>query len=142
MSLRELTLEELMLVAGGEGEGNGNGGDSPGTGSAGAGDGQGNGASGGGIGTGGGMASAGGYGFGPAPQNAQVASLQSSAINVGLGILGNMIYDAGKAIVANGPYGPQNPGSSLGVPSGPDPVGTTPQDGYGVDGQRSSGPGG
>lgn len=43
MGLRELTIDELLLVSGGEGEGNG--GDSGGTGSSGSGDGQGNGAS-------------------------------------------------------------------------------------------------
>lgn len=142
MSLRELTLEELMLVAGGEGEGNS--GDSPDTGSAGAGDGQDNDASGGGIGTGGGMANAGGYGFGPAPPNAQVAGLaRDVAVQVGI--------EAGKALLGyaydhSSPYGQSQNGKgvspSLGVSSGPDPVGGTPQDGYGVDGQRSSGPGG
>ena len=63
MSLRELTLDELVLVSGGT---EGNGGDSGGMGSSGGGDGQGGGASGNG-GTDSGMGTDGGsYGFGVA----------------------------------------------------------------------------
>ena len=108
MGLRELTVEEMLLVAGGEGEGNG--GDSAGTGS--------DGANGGGSessGDGGNEAGAGAYGvpdpgFGPGPMQDQTNDNMEVAAPVTNDSMDN----------AYGRGGP--PGNFNGGPGFPDPA--------------------
>ncbi len=92
MSLRELTVEELFQVSGGEG-GEGGGGDNPGTGSNGGGDGNGNGAS--------GSPSSGGY----AAENGtyQTASLVTTVRDAGLGWALDKGFDAFNNVSNPGP---------------------------------------
>lgn len=85
MSVRELTSEEMLLVAGGM---EGNGGDQAGIGSNGSGDGQGNGASSnGGTDSGMGTSPGGGYGFGIATSTEDNAGMAvaSNALAIGVG---------------------------------------------------------
>lgn len=102
MTVRELTFEELMLVAGGN---EGNGGDQAGTGSMGGGDGQGNGASG---------SADGGYGFSfdAGVSLSVVADARSHFIGgvVGWGV--GKLMDAAVDVV----NGQINPGKSTGLP--------------------------
>lgn len=150
MSVRELTFEELLMVAGGT---EGNGGDQGGTGSMG-------GMGGSGVG---GSDNSGGYGFGVAQDagtyyGTSVATEESLSMiaasstgkgQVKGGIIGVLIdrgldiaIDVAGRVFGSNPPGPHNTTPSLeqpGVEMGVHGMGNAPVDGYGVSGTANMG---